>query len=59
MAEKLEINSKLFCALVTQMPDVKVTLNSISPVMVYSDDTDILCLLVHYKHIDNNSPNIF
>ena len=40
---------------------IKVVLNSNSviPATVYSGDTDVLCLLVHHKRMDTNSPDIF
>ncbi|KAG1667386.1 hypothetical protein GQR58_018489 [Nymphon striatum] len=38
---------------------VKVALNLSTPATVYSDDTDVLCLLVHHTKMNPNTADIF
>ena len=63
LATKLELDGfeVVLCPCDADTTIVKVALDSANgtPVTVYSDDTDVLCLLVHHVKVPTNPPDIF
>jgi len=59
LAERLEVNGIKVVRCPTTIVKVAMQYDPGTPVVIFSDDTDILCLILHHMNENHESPNIF